>query len=125
MSERQDGYEVTPFRVVSREVCGVAVASVFGEVDLHTVFRLRDRLREVAKRAGSTGRVVVDLTEARFMESEGLKVLLDESERLRLGGGELSLVLSGAGQVARLFETTRLEEEFVIYEDLALATDSG
>ena len=112
-------------RVIVREVRGAAVVGVFGEVDLATVDELRAGLYEAAELAEASRRVVVDLRGTEFIEVMGLKALLAESERLRLGGGELCLVLSESGQVSRIVETIGFDEDFIIYEDLALATRSG
>lgn len=113
------------FRVRVREIRGTVVAGVFGEIDLATVGELRDGLREAVETAGRPGHVVVDLRGTEFIEVIGLKALFEESERLRLRGGELCMVISGAGQVSRALEMTGLDEAFVLYEDLALVTGSG
>jgi anti-anti-sigma factor len=59
---------------------GGAVITVRGELDMYTVSRLREVLREVASwRVGS--RLVVDLTECGFMDSTALGVLITASGR--------------------------------------------
>lgn len=112
-------------RVRVREVRGAAVVGVFGEIDLATIGELWDGLYEAAEISGGSGRVVVDLRGAEFIEVMGLKALFAESERLWLRGGELCLVLSETGQVPRALEMAGLDGMFVFYEDLALATGSG
>lgn len=125
MAAKEVGCETPPFCVKIREVRGVAVAGVFGEIDLATIERLRDGLHEAARLTDESGRVVADLRGVEFIEVMGLKTLFEEAERLLSRGGELCLVLSQTGQVSHVIELAELKEAFVLYEDLALATGSG
>jgi anti-anti-sigma factor len=88
---------------------------------------LSDREREVLRllALGHTkghGSIVVDLTEATFIDSTMLRVLLSVSKRLRPGGGEL-LVVCHEHNIRKIFEITLLDRVFTIFEsrDAALA----
>lgn len=93
------------------------VVHVSGDLDLHSANELRDAL---ATRTQPTGRVLVDLGEATFLDSVVLGVLVAALKRLRGAGGALELVC-GDERLLRLFRITRLDREFRIHPDLAAA----
>src|SRR5690606_3091768 len=74
-----------------------------GQIDLATAPALADALRQA--RSGDASEVVVDLTRVDFMDSAGVRVLIDAARETDRGGGRL--YLSGAhGWVARVLEIT-------------------
>jgi anti-sigma B factor antagonist len=75
------------------------VLRVIGEVDLATAPLLDEKLR-----ATTAGTVIVDLDQVAFMDSSGLRVLVEHT-RGRENGGQL-LVTRGSPQVHRLFEVS-------------------
>jgi len=88
------------------------VVTVVGDVDLHSAPVLRDTVTAVF---GTTSeRVTVDLTEATFLDSMALGVLLGAKKRLAEGGGELDLVVS-TPEIRRVFEITMLDRVFEIH----------
>lgn len=105
--------EFEPFRVdVEPERDSVRVAPV-GELDLATVDKLRDevvRLRE----AGFT-RVIIDLRGVRFLDSTGLRLVLELDAAAREGGQEL-LLIRGSDVVQRIFEVTQVAERLTFTE---------
>ena len=87
------------WRLEGREAASVRVS---GELDLATAPRLERTLREAL---GMARLVLLDLHEMSFMDSTGLRVLLDTSVRGRVQGA--SVVLAGASaQVERLLDVT-------------------
>ena len=60
----------------------VQVVSAEGEVDLHTAPQLGELLRSV-----ESGHVILDLTEATFVDSTTLSILVDSSEPLQQATG--------------------------------------
>lgn len=86
---------------------GLAMVSLIGEVDISTVAHLRTLVDEAV--ALGEPRVVVDLTEVRFMDAGALAVLAVAAERLRRSGGELA-VRGATPAIYRLFEVTSLTE---------------
>ncbi|MBV9167377.1 MAG: STAS domain-containing protein [Solirubrobacterales bacterium] len=74
-----------------------------GELDLASVPQLKRTLGIAAVRAR---RIVLDLRELSFMDSSGLHLIIDATNRQRQAGGSLLLV-RGPHQIDRLFELTR------------------
>lgn len=107
MSGAGEHQEVEPFRVdvePSRE--HVRVAPV-GELDLATTAVLKaeiDRLRETG-----FDRLVLDLRRLRFMDSTGLRLVLEFNAAARSSGWSFSLI-RGPAAIQRLFEITHLDE---------------
>ena len=99
--------EFEPFRVdVEPERESVRVAPI-GELDIATVEKLRaevDRLRET----GFTD-LVLDLRVVRFLDSTGLRLVLELDAAARAESHEL-LVIRGSDTVHRIFEVTQVAE---------------
>ena len=109
------GAETTDFSV---ETIGatdpVPVLAVHGQADLHTAPELRSALGQVID-AGARG-VVVDLSEATFIDSMTLGVLLGAVKRLRPSGGKVGIVCVDP-HIRRIFEITLLDRVFSIHAD--------
>lgn len=76
------------YRVTLVELDDEAVVEVAGEIDIVA----QDRLRDVIGEARSTGRrLVVDLSETTFMDSTGLRVLLEGWHGQTEAGSEMVL----------------------------------
>ena len=76
-----------------------------GEVDAHTAPILATALGDL-----STGVVKLDMAGVSFMDSSGLRVLMEATTRARVGGGDL-VVVSPSPAVARLVEISGLGEQ--------------
>jgi anti-anti-sigma factor len=95
------------FRVdVAQEQDAVRVSPV-GDVDLATVGHLRKRLDE-ALEAG-TGRVILDLREATFVDSTTLHLAVEAHDRAASTGIEFAIVPGPPG-VQRTFEVAGLSD---------------
>ena len=82
-----------------------------GELDLHTVPRLRAGLAEAL--AHDRGDVIVDLARVGFVDSTGLSALLNALRRLTRA--RRRLLLAGAqGPVLRVLQVTRLDSTFTL-----------
>jgi len=107
MSAQGEHHELVPFRVEvepSRE--RVRVAPV-GELDIDTTGGLReeiDRLRGVG-----FDHLILDLRQVRFMDSTGLRLVLEVDAKAKNDGWSFSLI-RGPAPVQRLFEITHLTE---------------
>lgn len=114
------------FRVdVEHDASGAAVVAVEGDVDLHSGPALRERLSELSGEGAR--RVVVDLSDATFLDSMALGVLLGAKRDLAESGGVLELVVTRE-DIRRIFEITMLENVFVIHgsrEDAIRAGAAG
>lgn len=75
-----------------------------GEVDAHTAPRLSEGLSELL--TGESD-VVVDLAGVEFMDSSGLRVMVDADQRTKAAGTRL-LLRNPAAAVRRLFEISGL-----------------
>ena len=75
---------------------------VRGEIDAHTAPTLAAALTELP-----TGVVTVDVGGVSFMDSSGLRVLIEAASRAREGSGDLVIVHSTPG-IARLVEISGL-----------------
>jgi anti-sigma B factor antagonist len=104
----------------------VNVVAVRGEHDLATAADLRTRLEAAAADGKS---VVVDLTEATFIDSAVLRSLLAGRDAAAEAGARYVLALGdGTGHaVTRLFELTGLEERLTLVHgrDAAVAAAAG
>jgi anti-sigma B factor antagonist len=97
---------------------GPVVIAEHGQADLHTAPELRAAITE-ALDGGATG-LVVDLSEASFIDSMTLGVLLGAVKRLRPSGGKVTIVCVDP-HIRRIFEITLLDRVFSLHEDRAQA----
>ena len=81
----------------------IVVVTVSGELDITTAPLLAEELREV-QQSGSV--LVVDLRAVEFMDSAGLRVLIDAADAQR---GDL-YVIPGGPQVQKLFKLTGTDQ---------------
>jgi len=97
------------------------VIELGGEVDLYTAPEFKERLVQLIE-SGKT-QIVVDLSQATFIDSTTLGVLVGGVKRLRPAGGSLALVCSDQN-ITKIFEITGLDRVFGIHEtrDEALAS---
>jgi anti-anti-sigma factor len=89
------------------------VVSVTGEIDMETgpSFQ-RGLLRAIA--AGRGG-LIIDLSQATFMDSTALTSLVNTFDELRQKGTALAIV-AGDARVRAIFDVARLERDFQIYD---------
>jgi anti-anti-sigma factor len=92
------------------------VVSITGEIDMGTgpSFQ-RGLLRAIG--AGRGG-LVVDLSQASFMDSVALTSLVNAFDKLRRTGGTLAIVAADP-RMRALFDVARLDRDFEIYETRA------
>jgi anti-sigma B factor antagonist len=85
-------------------VGGVPVAAVSGEIDISNASELSARISELAAEAG--GGLAVDLTAVDYLDSSGLRVLLNLASACADRGQELRVVVENGSFIASLMETT-------------------
>ena len=99
--------EFEPFRIdVEPARDSVRVAPV-GELDIATVDKLRaevERLRE-----SGFAKLVLDLRGVRFLDSTGLRLVLELDQAAKADSQEL-LLIRGSAVVQRIFEVTQVSE---------------
>jgi anti-sigma B factor antagonist len=91
------------------------VVAVDGEIDLAVAPALRQRLDRLIAEGVDT--VVVDLSEATFIDSVGLGVLVNALDRCRQEGGELYLVVTEP-RIMKVLEITGLVKVFPLFASL-------
>jgi anti-anti-sigma factor len=69
---------------------GRVVYRLQGELDMAVADSFRDRLGELVGSVGG-GRVILDLSELRFIDSRGVRALLQLHQQAEAGGGTLTL----------------------------------
>ena len=82
------------------------VVALYGELDLGGVEVLQDEIRRVEQ--SDAGRIIVDLSGLDFMDSTGLRSMLQIHARSRTDGDRV-VFLRGGPIVQRLFEITQTE----------------
>jgi anti-sigma B factor antagonist len=119
--------ETFPFISLLSEVHGVPVLRVSRDVILASGEQFRAALKQAVdgvERTEGTGRVlVVDLSELSYLDSTGLRILMQETADLRKRGGEVRLVIPPGGRVGRILGVTGVGEMFPIYSDVPRATE--
>jgi len=115
----------TSFTALLSEAHGVPVLRVTGDIILATGEQFRDALKQAVdevERTEGTGRVlVVDFSELSFLDSTGLRTLMQETADLRKRGGEVRLVIPPGGRVGRILGVTGVGDMFSIYSDVQSA----
>jgi anti-sigma B factor antagonist len=89
------------------------VVTVSGDADLYAAANVERELVRLVDQGQQS--IVVDLTDATFIDSTMLRVLLNVSKRLRPGGGEL-LVVCSEQNIRKIFEITLLDRVFRIFD---------
>jgi anti-sigma B factor antagonist len=87
------------------------VIAVTGEVDLFTAPEFKERV--MAPIAADVGRVVVDLTDATFIDSSSLGVLIGAHRRMRGRGGRL-MVACDVSAILKTLRVTGLDGVFTV-----------
>jgi anti-sigma B factor antagonist len=93
---------------------GVIIA-VRGQADLHTAPQLREAMTNAID--GGATSLIVDLSDATFVDSMTLGVLLGAVKRLRPHGGKVAVVCVSP-HIRRIFEITLLDRVFALHETL-------
>jgi len=100
----------------------IPIIAVHGQADLHTAPQLRAAIATVLD--GGAAGLVIDLSEASFIDSMTLGVLLGAVKRLRPSGGRVSVVCTDS-HIRRIFEITLLDRVFSIHADRGAALSSA
>jgi anti-sigma B factor antagonist len=82
------------------------VVSVAGDLHLPNVGQFREALQVVIDE--HAGEVVLDFRQVGFLDSAGLKTLLDIRKQLSLQSRAMNLLLGAASQPDRVLHTTRV-----------------
>jgi anti-sigma B factor antagonist len=111
-----------PFRVDVDHEPYVTVVTVTGDVDLHSAPLLRARLTTLSD--AYVDHVVLDLSDATFLDSMALGVMLAAQRRLEADSGRLDLVVT-TPDIRRIFEITMLDQVFDLHDNRADAINGN
>jgi anti-anti-sigma factor len=101
---------ISEFSIEERRRNGTVLLTVRGELDLASADEVANRLDDL-RDAGEP--VLLDLDELDFMDSSGLRMVLNAAEASNATGWQFTLT-AGPEQVQRLFESTRVTERLPI-----------
>ena len=93
------------------------LVAVRGEVDLATVDALRG---ELSSALGRSEKVVLDLREVSFMDTQGLAAVI-EAEQVSAASGTPFVVVRAPETVHRLFDMIGLSDRLTVVDDPAAA----
>jgi anti-sigma B factor antagonist len=94
-------------RIVSERDGGTSYMRLEGEFDLASKEIFKQRLLEVT--AERPGGVIVDLSGLEFMDSSGLRMIVDAETLCRESGIDYG-VIAGSGQARRVFDLTGMDD---------------
>jgi anti-sigma B factor antagonist len=99
----------------------VIVVVVEGDLDINTSPDLRDKFEELIGQGEN--QYVIDLAGVPFVDSSGIAALVSLFKRVRIGAGDVKLCGIQA-EVLKIFELTRLNRVFQIFDSRADAVAS-
>jgi anti-anti-sigma factor len=98
---------------------GVPVARPRGDIDAANASRINEELADCL--AGGSDRIVLDLSETRYLDSAAIDVLFRLHERLRQRRARLLVVIPPSSQLIRLAELVGLTTSLAVYESVQQA----
>lgn len=103
-----------------KEVGGVPVVELQGEIDLSTAAVFKETVYKVIE-SGKTD-IIIDLNGLEFMDSTGLGVLVAALKKTSTEGGKISLICDKRN-ILKVFSITGLDKVFSIYDNLQRCLD--
>lgn len=120
-SEEPTRTSAPALRVTCRSLEGATVITPVGEIDISTIELVRGPLTIAVRDGLPEAPVVIDLSGVSFMDSTGLRTIVDASDSAR--SRHQRLVLFGVPRpVERVLEVTKLDTRFPRIADLESAT---
>lgn len=105
-----------------KKINDVMVVELIGSLDVSLQVELKDKLlRTFAE--NRDGDVVLDFKKVNFIDSSCLGVLVSLTRKLRVNKADIKLV-NMTDDVRSIFQITRLDKIFEIYDDVDEALDS-
>lgn len=104
----------------------VVVVSARGDIDLSTLGEATAALDAARPADGAAGTLILDLRQVGFMDTSGLRLIIEEQKRAAQGGYRFALV-PGSNRVRRLLEIAGLarERDLFVAEDDVPAPPAG
>lgn len=107
---------VAALAITIRRHRDVAVVELVGELDLAGIDAVRDAI--AGAREDDCARLALDLSGLSFLDSSGVRLLVEVDRAERAAGREL-LVVRGGEAVQRVLALTRVDERLTILDDLS------
>jgi anti-anti-sigma factor len=95
---------------------GVVVVAPSGELDMSNAEVLEEAIKQARQDAAQ--KLIIDLRELSFMDSSGLRLLLDTWNESKLSDRRLSIVVSKSGLVRRVLEISGCDTILPVVDDL-------
>ena len=108
-------------RISSHAGQSATVVALSGELDISEANRVEEELRSIEQQSPSV--IVLDLRELTFLDSSGLRLVLEADLRAREAGRRLAIV-PGPEAVHRVFLIALLDKRLNFVDDPASATAS-
>jgi anti-anti-sigma factor len=108
----------TSLTVTTAEGGAWAIVSVRGEIDVSTAGSLEDALRACL---ASSGRVIIDLSGVRFMDSTGLNVLMRAQSGSSDEPAHVLRLAAVPERVSKLLRLTQLDQVFPVFDSVTAA----
>ncbi|HEY3374991.1 MAG TPA: STAS domain-containing protein [Candidatus Aquicultor sp.] len=99
-------------KIESKEVNGIGIIILEGEVDVYTAPKLKSRLIDLVDEGKYD--IIIDLQKVEFMDSSGLGVLVGGLKRVKSHQGSIALVCTQEN-ILKIFRITGLVKVFPIY----------
>lgn len=108
-------------KIESKDVNGIGVITLEGEVDVYTAPKLKSRLIDLVDEGKYN--IVIDLQKVEFMDSSGLGVLVGGLKRVKSHQGSIALFCTQEN-ILKIFRITGLVKVFPIFSSEEEAIDS-
>jgi anti-sigma B factor antagonist len=99
--------------ISQKDINGVTIYEIKGDIDINSSPEIRDAFEKGVK--GKAMKVLVNLNGVSYIDSSGLATLVEMLKKTRMYGGKLR-ISNLAPKVKSLFEITKLEKLFEIFE---------
>ena len=101
-------------QVIERNLNGVLILDVSGEIDLHNAPKLRETVE--GKVDAGNKKIIINLMDVGYIDSSGIGVLIAALSKLNTSGGKFCLY-GVQTNVMKVFSLTRLDAFFKIFEN--------
>src|SRR4051812_4561876 len=113
--------QLPDFHLETSRVGDAFVVAPQGDVDLATASAVQSALEA---REPTDGAVVLDLRGVGFLDTSGLRIVVEETHRAEAGGYRFAVV-RGPDRVQRIFDIAGIGKDGLLVDDPAEVTGSG
>jgi len=104
-----------PMKITSSEQSGITIMELDGRIDSEGAVDMDLALQTVVSEGQS--KIILDMSQVRYLNSAGLRTLADVLTQNRENGGDLKLVALNP-KVSRVFQIIGFDKFFNIYDDV-------